>query len=190
MSTEYRPVSAIQFNSIDNRLEKYGIKVEVSDHTTALSGAMVLFAEPQGESTHFERKLGVDTRWDRFSNRPSYSPADQWVVIEGPLSHDVDFTIRWLKAARKAGLRRDRLAWDDPEADELWEKCCSYNPLYESLDYRPDLDFATAALLFVGEWLTNGASVVLNVSGSRWLENCCAMLCAGFFVQTGDRYQM
>ena len=62
MSMEYRPVSAIQFSSIDNRLEKYGLKVEMSGHATALSGRNgVLFAKPEGESTHFERKLGVDT---------------------------------------------------------------------------------------------------------------------------------
>ena len=195
MSTEYKPVSAIRFSSIDNRLAKYGLKVEMSGHATALSGRNgVLFAKPEGDSTHFERKLGVDTedvleairteygieivdeedyRFWGFSSEEamlggagsvidsSYGPSDRWVVIEGPPSHDVDFTICWLKAARKAGLRWDRLAWDAPEADELWEKLCSCNPI-ETSDRRPDLDFATAALSFVGKWLTN-SSVVLNM---------------------------
>ena len=38
MSTEYRPASGIQFSPIDFRLEKHGIKAEVSDCTIALSG--------------------------------------------------------------------------------------------------------------------------------------------------------
>ena len=127
MSMEYRPVSAIQFSSLDNRLEKYGIKVEVSDHTIAMRGRNgVLFAKPEGESLHCERKLGVDTedvleairteygveivdendhRFWGFSSEEamlgsfglvtdsSNSAADQCVVIEGPLSLDVDFAI-------------------------------------------------------------------------------------------------
>jgi hypothetical protein len=223
MSMEYRPVSAIQFSSLDNRLEKYGIKVEVSGHTIAMRGRNgVLFAKPEGESIHCERKLGVDTedvleairtefgveivdendhRFWGFSSKEamldsfgflteaSNSAADQCVVIEGPPSHDVDFAIMWLKAARKADLRWDRLTWNNPEADELWEKLCSYSPMYETLHHRPDLDFGTAALSFVGEWLTN-ASFVLNVSSSRRSEHFSLMLFAGLFVQRGGRYQM
>ena len=117
------------------------------------------------------------------------SAADQCVVIEGPLSQDVAFAILFMKAARKADLRWDRLAWNAAEADELWEKLCSYNQMYETLDHRPDLDFGTAALSFVREWLTN-ASFVLNVSSSRWSEHFSLMLFAGLFVQTGGRYQM
>ena len=40
MSVEFRPVSAIPFRYIDKRLEKYGIKVERSGHSTALTAAM------------------------------------------------------------------------------------------------------------------------------------------------------
>ena len=62
MSVEYRPVSAIPFGAIDKRLEKYGIEVEMSGHITRLTGPNgTLFVKPKGDSTHFERKLGVDT---------------------------------------------------------------------------------------------------------------------------------
>ena len=62
MSTEYRPVFAIQFSALDKRLEKYGIKVDISDHNTALTGPNgILVATPEGESIHCERKLRVDT---------------------------------------------------------------------------------------------------------------------------------
>ena len=119
-----------------------------------------------------------------------YSTTDRWVVIEGPSPDDVDFTIGWLEAARKAGLLWHDHALDNPEADELWDKLCSFNSLYEPSDHRPDLDFGAAAMAFVGKWLKNRASFVLNVSGSLWPENFCLMMFAGFFVQTGDRYQM
>lgn len=63
MSVEYRPVPAIPFKVIDKRLEKYGIKVELSGPTTALIGSHgTLFAKPEGNSTHFERKLGIDVQ--------------------------------------------------------------------------------------------------------------------------------
>ena len=55
MSVEFRPVSAIPFRDIDERLEKYGIKVERSGDSTALTGRTgTLFATPEGDSTHFE----------------------------------------------------------------------------------------------------------------------------------------
>ena len=101
----------------------------------------------------------------------------------------MDFTIGWLEAARKAGLLWHDYALDNPEADELWDKLCSFNSLYEP---RPDLDFGAAAMAFVRKWLKNRASIVLDVSWSPWPwpENFCLMMFAGFFVQTGDRYQM
>ena len=117
-------------------------------------------------------------------------PVHRCVVIEGPLPHDVDFKVKFLEAAKQADMLWERLAFDDLEPDELWEKFCSYNPLNQSLEFGPDLDFSTTARSFVEEWLTNGASVLLSVSDSRGLENFCAMLFVGFFVQTGDRYQM
>jgi hypothetical protein len=63
MSAEYRPVFCIPFQAIDERLEKYGIKVEFRGATTYLIGPFgTLFAEQEGSSTHFERSLGVDTQ--------------------------------------------------------------------------------------------------------------------------------
>ena len=55
MSAEYRPVFAIPFRDIDKRLEKYGIKVDMSGQITRLTGPNgTLFAKPEGGSTHFE----------------------------------------------------------------------------------------------------------------------------------------
>src|SRR4029077_18067896 len=59
-----------------------------------------------------------------------------------------------------------------------------------ALDQRSDLDFGAAAMALVRKWLKNRASFVLDVSWSPWPENFCLMMFAGFFVQTGDRYQM
>jgi hypothetical protein len=63
VSAEFRPVSPISFKVIDKRLEKYGIRVDLSGATTALIGPHgTLFATPEGNSTHFECKLGVDVQ--------------------------------------------------------------------------------------------------------------------------------
>jgi hypothetical protein len=57
ISVEFRPLSAIPFHYIDERLEKYGIKVERYGYETTLTGrAGTLFATPEGGSTHFENK--------------------------------------------------------------------------------------------------------------------------------------
>ena len=113
----------------------------------------------------------------------SYGPSDRWVVIEGPPSLDVDFTICWLKAARKACLRWDRLAWDAPEADELWEKLCSYNPM-ETSDRRPDL--STVVCREMAHKLQRCAQHVrFTLVGALF-----AYVVAGLLVQTGGRYQM
>ena len=62
MSAEYRPVFAIPFRDIDKRLEKYGIKVDMSGHDDRLTGPNgTLVATPEGDSTHFERNLRADT---------------------------------------------------------------------------------------------------------------------------------
>ena len=81
----------------------------------------------------------------------SYSPTDRWIVIEGPRPDDVDFTIGWLEAARKAGMLWHGYAWDNPEADELWDKLCSFNSLYEPPDHRPDLDFGDGSTVVCRE---------------------------------------
>jgi hypothetical protein len=61
MSVEFGPVTTIPFHYIDERLEKYGIKVERYGYRTALIGRNgTLFVTPEGESTHFENKF-VDT---------------------------------------------------------------------------------------------------------------------------------
>ena len=52
-------------------------------------------------------------------------------MIEGPISHDVDFAISWLEAARKAGSLWHDYALENPEADECGISCARSTPLYE-----------------------------------------------------------
>jgi hypothetical protein len=211
MSAEYRPASTIPFFLIDKRLEKYGMKVELRGSVTALIGPRgTLFARPEGNSTHFERHLGVDTEAVlsaihaeygiqivdendyRFWGFESWEAAfldrlsDRWIVVEGPSPDDVDFTIRWLLAARQMDHAWHSHAWDNPEVEGLY----SYNPTNEPADQRRNADFGAAALAFVGKWLENGTAFVLNIYDSRWREKFWLMMVAGFFVLTGDRYQM
>ena len=209
MSVEFRPVSAIPFRNIDERLEKYGIKVTRRGLVTALEGRHgILFASLDGESTHFENKF-VDTddvldaiqteyqieivgeddprfwgysTWEGVYSAPRVAP--KWIVVEGPDPTDMDFTISWLNAAKEAGL----LWQNNPELNDLWDKLCSHNPFY--IEDDKTVDVSSAAMVFVGKWLGSGAAFKWDFSCSRWLEHFLLMLFAGFFVQTGDRYQM
>jgi hypothetical protein len=120
----------------------------------------------------------------------TYTPNDRWIVIEGPSPDDENFTISWLEAAREADRLWLRHATDASEANDPWERLCSHNPIYRGASDQPEAGFSTTAMAFVRKWLKNRASFVLNVSRSRWPEMFCLMVFAGFFVATGDRYQM
>jgi hypothetical protein len=120
----------------------------------------------------------------------SYTPNGRWVMVEGPDPEDAEFTVGWLQAAVEANRLWKEQAATAPDAGELWARLCKYNPIYEVADQRPDLDFAKAAMVFTRKWLKGRAGFILNVSGSRWPEIFCLLVLAGFFVPTGDRYQM
>ena len=68
MSVEFRPVSAIPFHYIDERLEKYGIKVERYGYGTVLTGRMAPFL-PHLKATARTLKIGSSIRmrsWMQF----------------------------------------------------------------------------------------------------------------------------
>ena len=62
--------------------------------------------------------------------------------------------------------------------------------LYETSDHRPDLDFATAATVVCREMAQEQSQLCAERFRSPWSEHFSLMLFAGFFVQTGGRYQM
>jgi hypothetical protein len=127
MSHEYRTLEPLPFCSLDKRLEKLGIVVEMGAKVTSLIGPNgVLFARPEGNSTHFECGFGVDTqavldaikkeygvtildeddpRFWGFSNwedmrRKREAMEQRNILVEGPSNRDARFAVAWLSAAR------------------------------------------------------------------------------------------
>jgi hypothetical protein len=219
MSAEYRPIKNILFNELfNNRLEKYGIGVEMRGEHAALIGPNgVLFAKPEGKSIHLERQLGVDTiailealsqefdteivdendhRFWGFSSLAEMFESfraveaerahsanlheSDWIVVEGPSPWDAEFAVNWLQFAI--------------EADRLLQCYFDENPGFRRsirrLELMGNVEFATAAMAFLGMWLKDTQTFMLHLVDSEWGDVISIMATIGFFMQTGDRYQM
>jgi hypothetical protein len=212
MSAEYRPVSAIPFRVIDKRLEKYGINVDLSDAITALIGPLgTLFARPEGNSTHFERKLGVDAQAILDAIEKEYGIA---VVDEndhrfwGFTSHDE--MLAACKGPKRAISPRNWILIEGPsigdagfttawlgaagQADEALEAYFQANPSFRErlrrLEIASLLEFAPCAMAFVRMWLEENGVVGIDVFDSEDAELVPVLEAAGFFTRTGARYQM
>jgi hypothetical protein len=206
MSAEYRPVYDLPFDLLDGRLEKYGISVDQQGRVTRLIGPHgVLIARPEGNSTHFERSLGVDTevvldalaveygieivdendlRFWGFSSEAemiasrakALSWNDLWILVEGPAVSDARFAIDWLQAAL--------------DADRILEQLFEQHPDFRKCIPRREIGFATSALAFMGMWLEGeGVFSISLVRDCR--ANIFSMMAGlGFFTLTGGRYQL
>jgi hypothetical protein len=214
MSAEYRPISAISFKVIDKRLEKNGIRVDMSGAITALIGPDgTLFATPEGNSTHFERKLGVDVQiildmietvygitvvdendhrfWGfashdemlaayRHPSRPLNVSPRNWILIEGPSIGDADFTAAWLGAAVQA----------DEALQAYFQKNPGFRERLRRLEIASDIEFAPCAMAFVRMWLEGKGVFGTDLFDSEDAGLFSIMAPAGFFMRTGERYQM
>jgi hypothetical protein len=206
MSAEYRPVYNLPFDLLDGRLEKYGISVDQQGGVTCLVGPHgVLVARPEGNSTHFERSLGVDTqavldalaveygieivdendlRFWGFSSKAemiasrakALSWNDLWILVEGPAVSDARFAIDWLQAAI--------------DADRMLEQVFEQHPEFRKCLPSREMAFAASALAFIGTWIEEQ-----GVFSFSLIRNCRAnifsvMAGLGFFTLTGGRYQL
>ena len=160
MSAEYRPVSILPFDLLDDRLEKYGISVDRKGSVTCLIGPHgVLVAKPEGNSTHFERSLGVDTqvvldalaleygieivdeddlRFWGFSSVAEMTASrekalcwnDLWILVEGPAVSDAQFAVNWLQAALDADRILEHLFEQYPDLRSAYLAArCRLHPL-------------------------------------------------------------
>jgi hypothetical protein len=210
MSAEYRPVADLPFSTIDKRLEKYGIKVECYGASTTLTGPFgSLFAMPEGNSTHFERALGVDTqavidaiemeygieivdeddyRFWGFSSveemnasfgRSQLAP-ERWVVIEGPSRGDAEFTKQWLDSAIKTDEAFQAYFRDHPAVREQ----------LRLVEIVALIEFAPCAMTFIRGWLEREGVFSIDLFESENADLFSAMVAGGFFSKAGDRYQM
>jgi hypothetical protein len=100
-------------------------------------------------------------------------------LIEGPVWADTKFYGNWLLAAAKA--------------NELWTEALK-NPRFSkrvdrlTIAYIPDFNIGATVLLLRLE--QNLASLVVNLNGEEEPEEFAMMIGMGFFVLTGERYQM
>ena len=206
LSAEYRPVFDIPFDHLDSRLEKYGISVDRQGSVTRLIGPHgILFAKREGNSTHFERRLGGDTqvvldalaveygieivdendyRFWGFSTRAEMIASRAkaldwtqfWILVEGPALSDAQFAKDWLQAAI--------------DADQMLEQIFEQNPELRKCIPRREIGFAPSARAFIGMWLEEKGTVSVSLVTNRWVNTLSVMAGIGFFTLTGGRYQL
>ena len=108
---------------------------------------------------------------------PMYS---YWVLAEGPSPGDAEFANQWLQSAI--------------EADRLLQAYFSENRDFQvrisRLEVACLIEFAPAAMAFVGMWLRQENAFLLDLLDSEWAEIFSVMVGVGFFTLTGERYQI
>jgi hypothetical protein len=217
MSAEYRPVQDIPFRTIDERLERYGLKVEFYGAVTKLIGPFgILFAEPEGNSTHFERHLGVDTeavlralemeygieivneddhRFWGFATQDDMKASFEEVANARARSKAM-CGVHWILVEGPSSCDAEficRWLQSAIEADRLRQSFHDDPGLKSSasrLKVGSNSEFATSAIVFIRMWLERGDTFSFELLNSEWGEIACVMAAVGFFSQTGDRYQM
>jgi hypothetical protein len=220
MSAEYRPIKRIPFHSLfECDFAKYGIQIE-GDRDCAVLGLIgphgTLFATPDGNSTHYERHLGIDTdvilealskefdtemvneddhRFWGFATEEEMKAASQEVAQSPSRFGEMDGR-HWFLAEGPSFADADftyRWLQAAIEADRLLQLYFDENPGFRSsisrLEIAWAIQFAVSAMAFVGMWLENKSTFSLDLT-SEWGEIACEMAAVGFFSQTGDRYQM
>ena len=107
-------------------------------------------------------------------------PTEYWALIEGPRWADTKFYGNWLLAAAKA--------------NELWTEALN-NPDFVSGEF--DLltafvlpNFSIGATVLLSRLEQNLASFVISLNEDTVPEEFAIMIGMGFFVPTGQRYQM
>ena len=212
MSAEYRPVTAISFRAIDTRLEKYGIKVDMSDAITTLVGPHgTLFARPEGNSTHFERRLGVDTQAILDAIEREYSV----VIVDendhrfwGFTSHD-QMVAEFKDPSRSWPVNRSILiegpsigdgdftaAWlaAAVQADGALRAYFKVDSNSQESLPRPVIRTLTkivpCAVAFLHMWLEEKGVYTIDLFDTKYADIVPIMAVAGFFKRTGERYQM
>jgi len=104
---------------------------------------------------------------------------EQCALVEGPVWGDTKFYGHWLLAVSKA--------------NELWTEALNsprFNERVGSLLALFIPDFNIGATILLSRLEKNLASLVVNLDGEEESEEFAMMVGMGFFVLTGQRYQM
>ena len=106
------------------------------------------------------------------------------ILVEGPTWGDAEFYGQWLLSAAKANKLVEQAKRDDPEVREA----------IDTLENCPclDLDFGIAETVFLSKFVDNEFQtfVIDPTTDADFLVDFVLMVEMGFFVLTGERYQM
>jgi hypothetical protein len=110
--------------------------------------------------------------------RPKRRPC---ILVEGPLWGDTEFYGHWLLCAAKLNDLLQKAKKDDPE----------FRTAIDTLEMLQCLDFGFMATVFVSQFADKQFhTFVIDADYSADLLDFVLMAEMGFFVLTGDRYQM
>lgn len=107
------------------------------------------------------------------------APKQHWVLVEGPAPGDAHFLGRWLLAAAEA----DKLLQEQFEQDPSFKLTISRIVLLYAFAFSPT---ATKCIELLMKDLTSFSLSVFDL----WGDVFAVMAEIGFFLRTGDRYQM
>jgi hypothetical protein len=109
----------------------------------------------------------------------SIRESESYILVEGPRWGDAEFYGKWLLAAAKAEALWKQAMEDSIFAKQADRVMCAYIP-----------DFGMAATWMISHLPKNLASFTLRLDGGEEVEHFTMMVEMGFFVLTGQRYQM
>ncbi len=108
-------------------------------------------------------------------------PSESHVLVEGPSWGDAGFFGRWLLTAAKVNELLQQAKRDDPD----------FHRSVDNLEILRTLDFGIMAIVFVSQFADKEFyTFVIDIVSSEDLIDFALMVEMGFFVLTGDRYQM
>jgi hypothetical protein len=104
-----------------------------------------------------------------------------YVLVEGPCWGDAEFYGHWLLSAAKVNELLKKAKQDDPK----------FRAAIDTLEILCVLDFGIMATVFVSKFTDKAFDTfAIDVDSSEDLLDFVLMAEMGFFVLTGDRYQM
>ena len=102
------------------------------------------------------------------------------VLVEGPAWGDADFYGHWLLEAARAQRLLEQAKRDDPV----------FRQAIDTLELLQLLDYGIMATVLVSQFVDKEFQTFIIEFASEDVNDFCLMVQMGFFVLTGDRYQM
>ena len=102
------------------------------------------------------------------------------ILVEGPAWGDADFYGHWLLEAARAQRLLEQAKRDDPV----------FRQTIDTLELLQLLDYGIMATVLVSQFVDKEFQTFIIDFASEDVNDFCLMVQMGFFILTGDRYQM